>query len=423
VPNTHIGIIAHTQSDASHIFKTKVRAPYDNLPPEVKAVAETKTDNSLELSLSNGSLVRVATSLRSGTYRGILVTEFGKLCARFPERAREVVTGAMPTVHDGGMFTIESTAEGRDGAFYTFCQEARNRDREGLKPAPRQFKFHFYAWWQNPLAAVKPDGVMVPAIMAKYFTSVEKLLHIRLTEAQKAWYVLEAEKLQEDMKRENPSTPDEAFEAAVVGAYYSEAMAWLRENGRITSVPWDPNHPVETAWDLGIDDTNFIVFHQKIGNEHRLIDCYQNTDEGMGHYAGILNQRGYGYREHYLPHDGEQRIQGEVVQTRKGILENLTIRPIRTVERIKDKREGVHLVRTFLRKCWLDKERCAPLIKALDAHRREWDEANGCFRERAVHDWTSHPNDAMETLARGWRAPVYTDQGRGARFAKIKCNP
>jgi hypothetical protein len=41
---------------------------------------------------------------------------------------------------------------------------------------------------------------------------------------QRAWYVKKAEQQGEDMKREYPSTPEEAFEASIEGAYFATEM-------------------------------------------------------------------------------------------------------------------------------------------------------------------------------------------------------
>jgi hypothetical protein len=47
------------------------------------------------------------------------------------------------------------------------------------------------------------------------------------------------------MKREYPSTPDEAFEASVEGAYYSELLAAAELQGRIGEFPAIEDVPVE----------------------------------------------------------------------------------------------------------------------------------------------------------------------------------
>src|SRR3546814_18785208 len=61
----------------------------------------------------NNSSIRVATSMRSGTIHRLHVSEFGKICAKFPDKAHEVVTGSLPAVPLDGIAIIESTAEGQ----------------------------------------------------------------------------------------------------------------------------------------------------------------------------------------------------------------------------------------------------------------------------------------------------------------------
>jgi hypothetical protein len=48
------------------------------------------------------------------------------------------------------------------------------------------------------------------------------------------------------MLKEYPATPEEAFAAAVEGAYYGRELARARNEGRIASVPYDPRLPVDT---------------------------------------------------------------------------------------------------------------------------------------------------------------------------------
>lgn len=65
------------------------------------------------------------------------------------------------------------------------------------------------------------------------------------------WYQVKQEEQRDDMKREYPSTPKEAFELSVEGAYYEKELSLARRQNRIGKVPYDPNIPVHTAWDLG----------------------------------------------------------------------------------------------------------------------------------------------------------------------------
>ena len=72
------------------------------------------TDNIRELSFSNGSRIAVGTSFRSGTLQFLHISEFGKICAKYPEKAREIVTGAIEALSIDGKLFIESTAEGNE---------------------------------------------------------------------------------------------------------------------------------------------------------------------------------------------------------------------------------------------------------------------------------------------------------------------
>jgi hypothetical protein len=221
--NIRAGTIAHRLDDAKTIFRDKIKYPYDNLPDGLKNRVRKVSDSADELLLSNNSSIRVGTSLRSGTLQYLHISEYGKLCAQFPEKAREVRTGALNTVQAGQVVFIESTAEGQEGHFFDLCENARSKDRMQTTLTPLDFKFHFYPWWKNP------DYVLVGAVvigddLRRYF---EKLATggIILSPEQQNWYAKKAETQLADMKREFPATAEEAFEASIEGAYYANEMA------------------------------------------------------------------------------------------------------------------------------------------------------------------------------------------------------
>ena len=130
-PNTRAGVIAHKLDDAKVIFRDKIKYPYDQLDEGLKAAAPAVQDSADTLTFANNSSIRVSTSMRSGTLQYLHVSEFGKICAQYPEKAREIVTGALNTVEAGQFIVIESTAEGQEGAFYRMCQEARENAAMG----------------------------------------------------------------------------------------------------------------------------------------------------------------------------------------------------------------------------------------------------------------------------------------------------
>lgn len=398
IPNTASGIVAHNREDAEAFFSDKIRFAYDELPPEFRAIVSAEQDTAKSLKFSNGSAIRVGTSLRSGTFQRLHVSEYGKLCAKYPEKAREVKSGAFNTVQAGERITVESTAEGRSGDFFEMCRKAQNKAKLGTELTPLDFKFHFSPWWTSPeyrLSQTVPE----PAEFQEYFAKLRDL-GIELTSQQRAWYVKKADEQGEDMKREYPSTPEEAFEASMEGAYLSKQMAKMRVEKRICRIP-TLEIPVDTSWDLGVNDSTAITFWQTVGMERRAIDYYENSGEGWGHYAKVLGERNYNYRRHYLPHDADSRRMGIVAETGRELAEQAGIRPTEIVGRIAEDRDGVEASRSFLAQVWIDEERCSRLIECLDSFRKEWDDRLGVWKDHYRHDEFSHGYKSLETYAVG----------------------
>lgn len=418
--DTHAGIIAHNREDAEEFFNNKIKFAYDNLPEEVKASRPALTDTVRQLRFNNGSSIRVGTSMRSGTLQYLHVSEFGKVCAKYPEKAQEIVTGALNTVQAGQCVFIESTAEGQHGYFFDYCKKAQDDAKLEKKLTALDFKFFFFPWWKHPEYVLDPEGVTITREHQEYFEQLRQQHGIELTTEQKAWYVKKKETQQEDMLREYPSTPEEAFQASVRGAYYAVQMAKIREQKRICRVPIESGVPVNVAWDLGMDDQTILWFHQRVGLENRLIDYYENNGEGLAHYVKVMQDRGYLYGEQFLPHDVAVRELG-TGKSRRDRLEELGVKNITVVSgdlRIED---GIEAVRNFLTTCWFDEERCAPGIAALDSYRKEWDDKIGGFRDRPFHDWASHPADALRMLAVGFspRQIVKSKQSKRRRDGRV----
>jgi hypothetical protein len=60
---------------------------------------------------------------------------------------------------------------------------------------------------------------------------------------------------------------------SVEGAYFKQEMSRARQDKRIgLPLPFDPYRPVNTFWDIGMDDQTAIWFHQTDGVRERLID-------------------------------------------------------------------------------------------------------------------------------------------------------
>lgn len=394
--NVSAGIIAHTIEDAQQVFR-RVKFAYDNLPEDLRKLISADTDTAQMLKFSNGSSIRVGTSLRSSTFQYLHISEFGKLCAKFPEKAREVVTGALNTLSAGQYCFIESTAEGREGYFFDLVTRSRALCESGKGLTPLDFKFFFFPWWNCPEYQI-PDAVVIPQVLEEYFEELQSK-GIGLHPHQKFWYVKKRETQAIDMMREYPSTPDEAFHTSLEGAYYSKQMLEVRREKRIGHVSHDSYLQVNTSWDLGYGDSTAIWFFQLCGKEVHVIDFYENSGESLTFYLKLLQDKPYQYQYHLVPHDAgahEYSTGHSRVEIARKLGFTFTVVPNITID------EGIDAVRHLLPKCWFDEQKCASGIKALESYRRQWNETHGCWSSKPHHDKFSHAADAFRMLAVGF---------------------
>jgi hypothetical protein len=402
--NTSAGIVAHNREDAEAFFDDKIKFAYDHLDPEIQRAVPATQDSAKSLTFANGSRIRVGTSLRSGTFQYLHVSEFGKTCAQFPAKAKEIVTGAFNAVEAGQFIAVESTAEGQEGTFYDMVMEAKRNAELQRQLTPLDFKLHFFAWWKDKTYSLSDEDAAKVVLTAEHEAYFEKLYDadIQLTEGQEAWYVKKLATQRDSMKREYPATVEEAFEASIEGSYLAEQMARVRREGRICRTPIE-RVPVDTFWDLGVNDDMVIWFRQRVGPEHRFIDYYSDSGEGLEHYARILKERadehGYIYGIHHLPHDGDARRLSFKAKSVRQMFEEIGVKPIIVVPRIATEKSGIEASRGYLPKCWFDESRCAEGIRCLDNYRKEWDDERGTWKDRPRHDWASHGYKGFETAA------------------------
>ncbi|GAB3359025.1 phage terminase large subunit [Giesbergeria sinuosa] len=398
------GIVAQDREAAEAIFRGKVLFAYDQLPEELKAQMPfaKRTANEIEFA-HNGSSIRVATSMRSGTIHRLHISEFGKICAKYPEKAQEVVTGSIPAVPLSGICIIESTAEGQDGKFYDMTQRAKALAEQRAHLTPKDYRFHFFAWWQAPEYSIDPTGVVFTEANNAYFSEVEAKIGRELTQGQRAWYVTT---LNSDfsgdaplMWQEYPSTPEEAFQVSTEGCYYASQLSTARKQGRILPALPMEAAPVNTFWDIGRGDMTAIWCHQRVGPENRWIRYYEASGEDLIHFVGWLQKLGVAFGTHYLPHDAGYKRMGETPDTNKNIKEMLEgLMPgqrFDIVPRVTSTISGIQSTRNQFSSCWFDEAGCGDGIKRLANYRKVWNTKMGRWSSEPLHDNNSHGADAF----------------------------
>ncbi|MBX6950221.1 terminase [Providencia rettgeri] len=397
-------LIAHSLPDAERLFRNKTQYAYRLLPDDIKQANPLTKETTSEYVFSKGGSVTVSTSFRGGTLYSLHVSEFGKICAKYPDKAKEIVTGAFEAVPLGGRITLESTAEGRAGYFYDYCQSAEKAQIQNKRLSNLDWKFFFFSWWKNPEYAIDPVE-QLPQRLVDYFDEIASKHGVHLNECQKAWYYAKEKTLGDDMKREYPSIPSEAFQQSVEGAYYAKQFRFLYENKRIGVLPDNSHLPVHTYWDIGVGDSTSIWFIREVGEEFHVIDHYSNSGEGLRHYMKVLKDKGYTYDSHNGPHDIENREFGSDAKSRKELAregyeidgEVYSIR-FNVVPRVSID-EGIEAVREILPYCAFDEHKCGEGIAHLEAYRKEWDDKKRCWKDKPLHDYTSHDADGFRYFA------------------------
>jgi hypothetical protein len=193
------------------------------------------------------------------------------------------------------------------------------------------------------------------------------------------------------------------------GSYYTTEMRKAKEEKRIGRVRYDKAKPVVTAWDLGVGDSTAIWFAQFIGTEVHLIDYYESSGVGLDHYVKILQDRGYIYEQHILPHDVKVRELGSG-KSRLETLDSLGLKNVDIAPQLRVD-DGIQAVRSLIDKCWFDEKKCEQGIDCLINYQRNYDENGKTWQSRPRHDWSSHGADAFRYLAVGYK-PMSSNWGK-----------
>lgn len=202
-----------------------------------------------------------------------------------------------------------------------------------------------------------------------------------------------------------------SFTAAIMGAYYWKEYDEAEKAGRFTNVPYEPSALVHTVWDLGIRDSMAIGFYQAVGLERRKIDYLEFTGKGLPEAIKIVKEKTYTYGKHFAPHDIQVRELG-TGKSRLEVAAELGIK-FELVPNI-SVQDGIDAGRRFFKKLWVDKTLCKDWLRAIPQYTKEYDEERKIFKDKPLHDWTSHGADEFRYAAlvedqmdNGLKQPTY----------------
>lgn len=321
----------------------------DYIPP---GVVDSKNSQEMKIRFTNGSLLQIVgsdnfDSLMGTNPQGVVFSEYALQDPRAYQYIRPILTA------NGGWALFISTPRGKN---------------------------HLYELYQ--IAQHSPEWFAMKL-------TVDDTHHISMREIEKE----RAEGIMsEDLIQQEYYT---SFTMGVEGAYYAKYVDKMRIDNRIGDVPWEVAFKVFTVWDIGVRDQTSIIFAQSIGTTVRIIDCYENSKEGLEHYVKVLESKPYSYSKHIAPHDIRVKEWGSGLtrlEKARQLGVNFMIAPDLSII------DGIEAVRTTLGKIWIDQAKCANLIRALENYRQEYDAKKRVYKTMPLHDIYSHFADAMRYL-------------------------
>lgn len=394
--NLACGIVSYSLEHAQHIFKRIIGHALETFPKDLKSLVGILSQSAREITFDNGSFLRVDTSLRGGSYPCVLISEFGKTCARSPLKAEEVITGTLQAVPQHGKVIIESTGEGNEGFFAEMVHQAVQRGNDDLSPL--EYRLFFYPWFLEPSYVVQKP-IYYEAELEVYFDKLQEICKMKLTSPQKYWYVHQRSILGDKLRQEFPSTVSEAFLSSSDAYYYAQAVEAAYNSNRCLSVSiYDPLSPVYISMDIGINDLTVMIFFQIIHGEKRFIDFYSDNGKGVDFYAKfILQDKPYVIHTLFLPHDATHR-DGIVVENTyerefKKLFQHTSIRVV--VLKRSDLNLGISHAKIAFHTCVFHISKVKILLDHLSKYRKKWSEQYGKYLDEPYHDVHSNYADCF----------------------------
>lgn len=419
-PGFQAGVQSYGRDESKKLHK-RALLMWDKLDPLVKDVLGLKltASNSEGMEFSNGSVLKIG-NFRGDTLQGLHVSELAKISKKYPEKAKELKTGAFQAVGKNNKITIETTAEGNTGLFPEMWYTSMALLDAGLELTPLDFQPIFLSWMDDPDCTLEYPTDITTALDS-YLKDLGKSFSLSLPDAylqfnttndnpklsltleQIYWLTVKLRELGDDFNQEYPATPEMAFAQSIEGTFFKKQYDVLRDEGRIRDLEYNPNYGVYTSWDLGMNDEMVILFWQVYDGYIVLIDEYHNNGLGLDYYASILREKGtkigYRYIQHIFPTDlNVQEMNG---RTRRETLVKEGVTNIHVLDSKLGFMESIAVARTLLLGNLYISTSCRHTISSVQNYRKKKDERIDAYMNIDIHDIHSNYMAAFRYGAQG----------------------
>lgn len=394
--NITSGIVSYSLEHAQHILKKIIGHALDTLSDTMQSLIPVSQRSAREIVFGNKSILRVDTTLRGGTYQNVLISEFGKTCARNPLKAEEVITGTLESVPASGKIIIESTGEGSEGYFAEIVNNAHIRGNDDLSEL--DFKLFFFPWTEEKSYMINRDEEL-SCDDTDYFKKIEDETGLTLSKQQKNWYIKKKQILGEKVKQEFPSTIKEAFLSSSDAYYFQSYIEKAYEDKRIVPIDiYDAVEPVYVAMDIGVNDLTAITFFQVVHGQIQIIDYYEDNNKGVDFYTHLLlQQKHYIYKMIFLPHDSKKRDGIVVENTYYREFSKYFDQTATTIIVLKqtDKSIQISNAQQKFARCIFGEKKTSKLLSHMKKYRKTWSERYGKYIDEPYHGIESNASDSF----------------------------
>jgi phage terminase large subunit len=244
---------------------------------------------------------------------------------------------------------------------------------------------------------------------------------VRVNWYDNPWFPEVLRKEKDDDYGADPETAEHVwgggYELITEGNYYARYIAKAEKDGRVGFFPHNPERPVITSWDIGVDDYTAIWFWQEDGFQATAIDYYEvsgdgaedivkaalpelnpNDEEKAQAYLTAMREAPFRYEKHHLPHDVMNREWGAGARSRFQTLTSLGVKPIK-VGAAQNPQERVNAMRSLFPVLRFHHSFRVNLgLKRLRRYSRKFNDAMGTY-STPLHDENSHGSDAAGEFA------------------------
>ncbi len=405
-------IIDMTQADATKKMVEIVRFAVDSVDPVILGAYKFDKRNDSELRLrlvteseSEDRVIFATIGGRGGDCSMLHVSEWGPIAALDPKRSQEIRTGAFPAARKGRRVVETTWYGGKSGDLWDLVKPIMDGDPNA------EGQIMFFPWHGDPEAMRVGGGVT--AEVEEYFRELAERTGKGFSDSQKRWY--SAKKIEQGlyMKREYPSTLDEALSVPMPGTIYGDLIDRLREEKKIQDFKADTQFPAYTFWDVGMSDFGCVWLVQFVGMQIFILDYVSRTGEAAAFYArwvrDMERKHKVGIVGNFLPHDAAARDKG-TGKTYVDVCREAGLSDARIVTRCPDIWLGINELRAMLPRCYIHATNCGVThqdgdltipsgLDCLDNYRRKVEQVGAIEREDPVHDRYSHGADALRVMA------------------------